>query len=115
MPKIRAAFFAIMILAPWVVATAAKADRCQEISNTYFRRYTALANRRLLVGQTQLTPSPWKATPEYCRLTRQMLVVATEWVSATRRCGGDWQTPAKTAKGHHLVTTAREQVRVACP
>jgi hypothetical protein len=115
MPKLRAAFFSIMILTFGIGATAVKADRCQEISNTYFERYTALADRRLQVGQTQPTPSPSKASPEYCRLTRQMLAVATEWVSATRRCGGEWRTPAKEAKGRNLIRTAREQVRVACP
>jgi hypothetical protein len=114
MPKLRAAFFSIMILAPGIGATAVKADRCQEISNYYFERYTALAYRRLQVGQTQPTPSP-PGTPEYCRLTRQMLSVATEWVSAMRGCGAEWQTPTKKAKGRNLIRTAREQVRVACP
>ncbi len=115
MPKLRALSFSIMILTLGIGATAVKADRCQEISNSYSERYIALANRRLQVGQTEPTPSPSKAGPEYCRLTRQMLVVATEWVSATRRCGGEWQTPAKMAKGRNLISIAREQVRVACP
>lgn len=114
MAKRRAVFFSVMVLMVGFAATAVKADRCQEISNRYFEQYSALAKRRLQVGREQPTPSP-PGSPEYCRLTRQMLSVATEWVSATRKCGGEWQTPAKLAKGSDLIRTAQEQVRVACP
>ncbi len=113
MPKVWAAFF-LLILAPGIGATTLNADRCQEMSNLYFERYTALANRRLQVGKAQPTPSP-PGSPEYCRLTRQMLSVATQWVSALRKCGAEWQTPTKDAKARNLISTAREQVRVACP
>ena len=115
MPKLRAAFFSIIILTPGIGATAVGADRCQEISNHYFEQYAALAQRRLKVGQTELAPSPSRAGPEYCKLTRQMLSVATEWVSVMRGCGGEWQTPTKKAKERNLIRTAREQLRVACP
>jgi hypothetical protein len=116
MAKLRAAFFTIIILtSPGIGATAAKADRCQEISNYYAAQYTALANRRLQVGLTQPTPSPSLASPEYCSLTRQMLSVATEWVAVMRGCGAEWRNPTKKAKERNLIRTAREQVRVACP
>jgi hypothetical protein len=116
MPKLRAAFFAIIILtSPGIGASAAKADRCQETSNYYSAQYTALANRRLQVGQTELSPSPFVAGPEYCKLTRQMLSVATEWAAVMPGCGAEWRTPTKRAKGRNLVRTAREQLRVACP
>ncbi len=58
MRKLRAAFFAIMILTSGIEATTARADRSQQIKQHTCERYTALAKRRLLVGQLQPTPHP---------------------------------------------------------